>query len=60
MKKQKLKVVYHSLWNNATEEQKKEYQQRIHEAYAIIIEEVLKKNPQKYSSLVSKTKNSIR
>jgi len=56
MKKQKLKVVYHSLWNNATEEQKKEYQQRIHEAYAIIIEEILKKNPHKYPTLKLKTK----
>ena len=56
MKKKTLKVVYHSLWDNATEEQKKEYRQRIHEAYSIIIEEVLKKNPQKYPTLKLKTK----
>ena len=56
MKKNKLKVVFHSLWNTATEEQKKEYQQRIDDAYDIIFEDVLKKKSAKYSSLISKTK----
>ena len=56
MKKKTLKVVYHSLWNTATEEQKIEYQQRIDDAYDIIFEEVLKKKSAKYSSLISKTK----
>jgi ClpP class serine protease len=59
MKKNKLKVVFHSLWDTATEEQKKEYQQRIDDAYDIIFEEVLKKKSTKYPTLTFKN-NYIR
>jgi|GEM_PF-4582327 len=42
MKKNKLKIKYISLWDTATEEQKKEYQQRINHAYEIIFREIFK------------------
>jgi len=40
MKKKKLKVIYTSLWDTATAEQKKEYQRRIDQVYDIIFEDI--------------------
>ena len=40
MKKKKLNVVYTSLWDTATKEQKKEYQRRIDQVYDIIFEDI--------------------
>lgn len=40
MKKKKLKVVFHNLWFSATEEQKKEYQQRIDQAFDLIFRDI--------------------
>lgn len=47
MKKEKLKIKYISLWNTATDEQKKEYQQKIDQAYDIIFQKVLEKRASK-------------
>jgi len=41
MKKKKLKVVYKSLWDTATDEQKKEYKIKNDQAYDILFSEVL-------------------
>ncbi len=40
MKRKCPEVVYKSLWTTATEEQKKEYQERIDQAFDIIFDDV--------------------
>ncbi len=40
MKKKKMRVIYKSLWNTSTEEQKKESQQRIDQAFDIIFSDI--------------------
>ena len=41
MKKKKLKVTYKSNWDNATPEQKKEFRERLDDAYDLLFRKVV-------------------
>lgn len=54
-KKRKLKVIYRSLWDTASPEQKKEYQRRLDSVYDYIFDKILEKHGKQLAQSRTKT-----